>query len=176
MVGVGWLQSLRHIVAELFVRLRLFGRQGGGGGGGLTTKAEPPHLAASSSFVLTRPPPLPSAPAFPDFEFKPSDDFLAAMGGGSASFTVANPLDLTLRRCGALMLNVLVVDIVRACGGMTTLWFKFDPAALDARGVSICRLFVDPGAVGGEYGLPGQEQYIALDGRVCGWVINRKQA
>lgn len=175
---VRWLQSLRHIVVEFFVRLRLAGRRGAGG----RRKADHAReqecaVGCAAAFpVIILPPPPPSAPAFPDFNFKPSDDFLAAMGGEGCVFNVANPLDLTLRRRGALMLNVLVVDISRTteeghCGGVTTLWFKFDSSALETRGVSVCRLFVDSGEFAG---LAGPE-LTALDGRVSGWVIDMKR-
>lgn len=165
-----WLQSLRHIFVEFFVRFAC--RRSGGGEGKAAAAVEKDCRVASGAFPgVVLPPPPPSAPAFPDFDFKPSDDFMATMGGEECTFTVANPLDLTLRRRGALMLNVLVVDVGRPAG-MATLWFKFDSAALEARGVSVCRLFVDSGEF---TGLEGMEFTASLDGSVCGWVIDRKR-
>jgi hypothetical protein len=73
------------------------------------------------------------------------------------------------------MANVLVVEVGRPTkdGDMqpgNTLWFRFDSELLVARGVSVCRLFVDSA----DTGAAGFE-FTAHDGGVCGWVIDRKR-
>jgi len=51
----------------------------------------------------------------------------------------------------------------------STLWFRFDSELLVARGVSVCRLFIDSND-----GVTGLE-FTARDGGVCGWVVDRKR-
>ena len=165
------IQSLKKMFLGIFVRLRrargktneVVGVVSDGVG---AKKATPPLLL---------PPPLPSAPAFPDFEFRPSDEFLAAMGADSV-FRVVNPMDLLIHKRN-LMVNVLVVEVCRSPGQddsirlSNTLWFRFDSDMLEARGMSLCRLFTESM----DSGVEGVG-FTALDGGVCGWVIDRKRA
>jgi hypothetical protein len=116
--------------------------------------------------------PPPTAPSLPDFEFRPSESFLEAMGEG-AVFVVANPLDLALQSQN-LMANVLVVEVKGLDPNLSSnmLWFRFDSFALSTRGVSICRLFADCDQ-SEIISVPSSERPSALG--VCGWVIDRKR-
>ena len=125
------------------------------------------HSSSSSHLPVLLPPP-PSAPLPPDFDFMPSDDFSAAIGEG-AVFVVANPLDLALRGQN-LMANVLVVEVSGPNTVRSILWFRFDSAALMARGVAVCRLFIESDD-------HSSADHAALDWvGVCGWVMDRKRA
>jgi hypothetical protein len=128
------------------------------------------------SFPILLPLPPPSAPLLPDFDFRPSDGFLAAMGDG-AVFVVANPLDLALQAQN-LMANVLVVEVRGVGLDPFMMWFRFDSAALATRGVSVCRLFSDGEPDSASERLVnslGIDRAAAADGGVCGWVIDRKR-
>jgi hypothetical protein len=157
------LQSLRQIFVGLFMRFRHARNRSNKGGG---QRAIPP------SFPVVLLPPPPTVPTSSDFDFRPSDEFMAAMGEGSV-FKVVNPLDLVMQGHN-LMVNVLVVEVSRpaADGSMlqgSTLWFRFDSELLVARGVSVCRLFIDSND-----SVTGLE-FTARDGGVCGWVVDRKR-
>jgi hypothetical protein len=124
------------------------------------------------TFSIMLPPPPPTAPLLPDFEFRPSEGFLEAMGEG-ITFTVANPLDLALQSQN-LMANVLVVEVKGLDPNVSSnmLWFRFDSFALSSRGVSMCRLFADCDQ-SDIISSSSSEQPSALG--VCGWVIDRKR-
>ncbi len=123
-----------------------------------------PPFQTHHVFSVTFPPPPPSAPMLPDFDFRPSDRLLASLES-DAIFSVANPLDLALQSQD-LMANVLVVEVSTSTS-TSMLWFRFDSASLVARGMSACCLFSDDNT-----GVSGAEH--VADG-VCGWVIDRKR-
>jgi len=133
---------------------------------GSTAPAARPPFPTQHTFSLSLPPP-PSAPLLPDFDFRPSDSLLAAMGEG-VLFTVANPLDLAMQGQN-LMVNVLVIEVKSPTTPTSMLWFRFDSASLVTRGVSVCRLFSDDNA-----DVCGNELAAGSVG-VCGWVIDRKR-
>lgn len=153
----------------------------GGGGGGNAAAASPPPSSA-----------------VPDFEFRPSDAFLVAVGGSTKDFVVANPLDILLQGLGGggkfsrFACDVLVVEVVERprqppCALSSassapscyhpTLWLRYDPSALSARGVSPCRLFADSASEASIDCLysPLIEHAAAADCGVCGWLIDRKR-
>ena len=117
-------------------------------------------------------PPLPTAPLLPDYEFRPSDGLLEAMGDGVV-FVVANPLDLALQSQN-LMSSVLVVEVKGLDPTLSSnmLWFRYDSFALSTRGVSICRLFAECDQTE-IISVPSSERPSALG--VCGWVVDRKR-
>ena len=132
---------------------------------GVSTSKEPvkparPPFTTEHTFPIILPPP-PSVALIPDFNFRPSDSLLAAMGEG-VEFVVANPLDLVLQGQN-LMANVLVVEVKSPVAAPSMLWFRFNPDSIVARGISACRLVSDDELVG-DGGLG-----------VCGWVIDRKR-
>ncbi len=148
---VKWFETVRQVIA----RLR-----------GARSQPLSPALATDTLPVVILPPPPPSAPLLPNFSFRPSEDFSAAMGA-NALFTVANPLDLMLQGMN-LMPNVLVVDMTGPSIPKSTLWLRFNQESLSTRGVSACRLFVDADD-------RNATEYNTLEWvGVCGWVMDCK--
>jgi hypothetical protein len=132
-----------------------------------TTPPDSKTSALLSSIILPAPPP--PIPLLPEFDFKPSDDFMAALGE-KAVFVVANPLDLMLQGQN-LMANVLVVEVSGPNTAHTVLWLRFDAAALTARGVAVCRMFIDPDERVCSSGFSTPLEWVG----VCGWVMDRKR-
>jgi hypothetical protein len=148
----------------------LFGREAG------TASALPEAyrkpFKTHHTFSAMLPPPPPTAPLLPDFEFRPAECLLEAMGEGT-TFVVANPVDLALQSQN-LMANVLVVEVRGLDPAVSSemLWFRFDSFALSTRGMSICRLFVDYDQ-SDVISPPSAERPSAMG--VCGWVVDRKR-
>ena len=161
-----FIDALKWVFVRLFTRIRSSRAKS-------STKTVDSSIIQSANLpvIILPPPPSPSAPLMPDFEFRPSSDFVAAMGI-DVQFTVINPLDLIIRGGRAVADNVLVVE---ASGPNTTrsiMWFRYDSAALAARGVSMCRMFVDDNSSEAE----NSSECARLDWiGVCGWVMDRSR-
>jgi hypothetical protein len=114
-----------------------------------------------------------SAPPLPEFDFKPCDDFAAALGK-DAVFVVANPLDLAPSHCAkSFMSSVLVVEVSGPNTVRSIMWFRIDSADLASCGVSACRMFVDADHQFVAAGMPGFAPFEWVG--VCGWVMDRKR-
>ena len=153
------LQSVWQIFVGLFMRLR-------------HARSNKRAAAVRVTPPVVRLPPPPTVPTSSDFDFRPSVEFLEAMGEG-AEFKVVDSLDQVLQGHN-LMENALVVQVSRpaADGSMLlggTLWIRFDPEQLVARGVSVCRLLIYSND--GVTGL----KFTARNEGVCGWVVDRKR-
>ena len=156
-----WFDALKRVIVSMFTRISA------------TRCAKKKSFDSSNRMipsanlpVIILPPP-PSAPSMPDFEFRASSDFIAALGV-DVEFSVVNSLDLQ-RRCIAD--NVLVVEANGPNTAKTVMWFRYDTAALAARGVAVCRMYVDETVDTNE-----ALQFTKLDWvGVCGWVMDRNR-
>ena len=129
------------------------------------------RMSLLSDVYPLRPPP--SAPPLPEFDFKPCDDFAAALGK-DAVFVVANPLDLAPPHCvRSFMSSVLVVEASGPNTARSIMWFRIDSADLASSGVSACRMFVDADNQFVAAGMPGFAPFEWVG--VCGWVMDRKR-
>ena len=166
-----WLDAFKLVIVSLFTRIRV---SRSANASSSTNKAMSsihgviPH--AQLPVIILPPPPSPSAPLMPDFEFRPSSDFAAALGL-DVEFAVINPLDLMARR-GYSPGNVLVVETSGPNTARMVMWFRYDSVALASRGVSVCRMFVDDNEADASI----SSEFTKLDWvGVCGWVMDRSQ-